>query len=610
MRKDRFLRLLNGAAIIAVMGLGAAVVSAEDKPAEPKAEVTFETRDVNTFSGAYLAARTADIDRDFVTATELYRKALALQPDNADIAQRLMITYLMNGDFKKAVESADTLKSDASVERITSMVRGVDAIQSKNYRKAGEILKYEGPNDLDRLMTGLLQAWAIAGEGKTKQALSAVDKLEGPEWFGIFKNYVSGTIALQAGDLDAARSRLNTTILDRDGASGAPDTFMRAVFALARLEANAGNKQKALDTIAVGEGVVNNYTPLDALRASIEKGEKQVQQVATPADGAASVLFAVAAALNRGGAEDIVTLYLQTARALDPDSADILIMLGGIAETLKKPEQAVALYRQVPDDSPMRRLSELQLGLSLASVGRVDEAKTHLQALIDQDPKNMRSYLALGSVLSDAKDYKAMGALYDRAAEAIGPTPQRSDWTIFFQRGIAYERLKEWPKAEPNFKKALELNPDQAQVLNYLGYSWVDMNMNLDEAMNMIRKAVELKPDDGYIVDSLGWAYFRLGKFDEAVVELERAAELMAGDPTINDHLGDAYWRVGRKLEATFQWRQALELKPEPTEIPKIQAKIDNGLPPLDNTIPAADAGNGAQPKKEPEADVATGKKS
>ncbi|WP_377290586.1 tetratricopeptide repeat protein [Rhizobium sp. SG2393] len=610
MRKDRFLRLLNGAAIIAVMGLGAAVVSAEDKPAEPKAEVTFETRDVNTFSGAYLAARTADIDRDFVTATELYRKALALQPDNADIAQRLMITYLMNGDFKKAVESADTLKSDASVERITSMVRGVDAIQSKNYRKAGEILKYEGPNDLDRLMTGLLQAWAIAGEGKTKQALSAVDKLEGPEWFGIFKNYVSGTIALQAGDLDAARSRLNTTILDRDGASGAPDTFMRAVFALARLEANAGNKQKALDTIAVGEGVVNNYTPLDALRASIEKGEKQVQQVATPADGAASVLFAVAAALNRGGAEDIVTLYLQTARALDPDSADILIMLGGIAETLKKPEQAVALYRQVPDDSPMRRLSELQLGLSLASVGRVDEAKTHLQALIDQDPKNMRSYLALGSVLSDAKDYKAMGALYDRAAEAIGPTPQRSDWTIFFQRGIAYERLKEWPKAEPNFKKALELNPDQAQVLNYLGYSWVDMNMNLDEAMNMIRKAVELKPDDGYIVDSLGWAYFRLGKFDEAVVELERAAELMAGDPTINDHLGDAYWRVGRKLEATFQWRQALELKPEPTEIPKIQAKIDNGLPPLDNTIPAADAGNGVQPKKEPEADVATGKKS
>ncbi len=150
---------------------------------------------------------------------------------------------------------------------------------------------------------------------------------------------------------------------------------------------------------------------------------------------------------------------------------------------------------------------------------------------------------------------------------------------IFFQRGIAYERLKKWDKAEPNFRKALELNPDQPQVLNYLGYSWVDMNSNLDEGLGMIRKAVDLRPDDGYIVDSLGWAYYRLNRFDDAVVELERAAELKAGDATINDHLGDAYWRVGRKLEAVFQWNRTLSSKPEEAEIPKIKDKIENGLP-------------------------------
>ena len=90
--------------------------------------------------------------------------------------------------------------------------------------------------------------------------------------------------------------------------------------------------------------------------------------------------------------------------------------------------------------------------------------------------------------------------------------------------------------------------------MNYLGYSWVDMNMNLDEALDMIRKAVDLRPSDGYIVDSLGWAYYRLGRFDEAVRELERAVSLKPDDPVLNDHLGDAYWRAGRKLEATFQW--------------------------------------------------------
>jgi Flp pilus assembly protein TadD len=258
----------------------------------------------------------------------------------------------------------------------------------------------------------------------------------------------------------------------------------------------------------------------------------------------------------------------------------------------------------------MRRVSELQLGLALANVGKVDEAKKHLQALIELDPKNIRNYLAYGSVLSDAKAYKEMGELYDRAVEAIGPVPKRSDWTVFFQRGIAYERQKLWDKAEPNFLKALEINPNQPQVLNYLGYSWVDMNINLEEGLDMIRKAVELKPDDGYIVDSLGWAYFRMNRFDEAVTELERAAELMAGDPTINDHLGDAYWRVGRKLEAVFQWNQALELKPEEPEIPKIKAKIENGLPPLKDSVPTAADAKETQPKKAAPETAAPDKKS
>src|SRR5690606_7405591 len=174
-----------------------------------------------------------------------------------------------------------------------------------------------------------------------------------------------------------------------------------------------------------------------------------------------------------------------------------------------------AYYQQVPDDSPMQRISELQLGLALAGTDKVDEAREHLKELIASDPSDLRSYLAYGSVLSNAKDYAAMAANYDKAVEVIGPVAKAGDWTIYFQRGIAYERLKEWDQAEPNFKKALELNPDQPQVLNYLGYSWGDKNINLDKAMDMIRRAVELRPNDGYIVDSLGWAHYRLGQIDD-----------------------------------------------------------------------------------------------
>ncbi len=253
----------------------------------------------------------------------------------------------------------------------------------------------------------------------------------------------------------------------------------------------------------------------------------------------------------------------------------------------------------MPATSPLKRLSELQLGLNLADLKRHDEAIKHLKALVDANPDDMRGYLALGGVYASTDNYRASADVYDKAVSVL-KTPTNTNWNVFYQRGIAYERLKQWPKAEPNFKKALELFPNQPQVLNYLGYSWIDMNMNLEEGLEMIKKAVDLRPSDGFIIDSLGWGYYRLGRYEEAVTELERAVALQPADPVLNDHLGDAYWRVGRKLEATFQWNRALGLKPEEAEIPKIKLKIENGLPELKKTEPASAEAKDEKPVQNP----------
>jgi Flp pilus assembly protein TadD len=147
-------------------------------------------------------------------------------------------------------------------------------------------------------------------------------------------------------------------------------------------------------------------------------------------------------------------------------------------------------------------------------------------------------------------------------------TPEREHWTVAYFRAISYERAGEWELAEPDFRTALQLEPDHPSVLNYLGYSLVDQGLKLDEAMKMVEKAVELRPNDGYIVDSLGWAHYKLGNYEEAVTHLERAISLSCGDhqcssdPVINDHLGDAYWRVGREIEARFQWSHARDSDP------------------------------------------------
>ena len=608
MRQTIAHRLLSSAAIAVVLSLGAvpaAYAQADETPAAAAEQaVPFDATDVDTFSGAFLAGRTADVDKDYANAIGLYQKALQLEPGNVEIRQRLMIALFMSGDFQAGVKLAEDMKNDPSVERITTIVRGLNAIHEKDYAKAESILKYEGPNDLERMMNNLLVAWARAGAGKTDEALKMIEGLKGPEWFAIFRNYHAGALAAMSGNIQKARSHLNEAVLDRDGGQTAPDTYVRSVMALARLEASEGNKQKALDAISVGDGFINNYSPLKALRDSVNNGEKPAQQILTPEQGAAAVLFSVGSALNRQGADDAVALYLQASFALDPESADTLVLLGGIAENGQQPQRAIEFYKQVPEDSPMRRVSELQLGLALAQTGDVEEARKHLTALIASDPKDIRSYIAYGSILSDAKDYAAMAANFDKAVEIIGPVPSRGDWSIFFQRGIAYERLKQWDKAEPSFRKALELSPEQPQVLNYLGYSWVDMNRNLDEGLDMIKRAVELRPDDGYIVDSLGWAYFRLNRFDDAVTELERAVEIKAGDATINDHLGDAYWRVGRKFEGVYQWQRALTMKPDIAEIAKIEAKIKDGLPAVAEQIadvkPAVDPSKTIDPNADP----------
>jgi Flp pilus assembly protein TadD len=225
--------------------------------------------------------------------------------------------------------------------------------------------------------------------------------------------------------------------------------------------------------------------------------------------------------------------------------------------------------------------------MDLDSLDRTDEAKKQLEKLIAERPKDLEAILALGNILRGRKEFAECADVYTKGMVGIDK-PQKSDWLMFYFRGICFERSKQWGKAEADLKKALELFPEQPQVLNYLGYSWIDQGINLDEGMRMIRRAVEQKPDDGYIVDSLGWAYFRIGNYEDSVKQLERAVELKPEDPTINDHLGDVYWRIGRTPEAKFQWSHARDLKPEPEELPKIEEKLRSGL--ADETSSAAEA--------------------
>ena len=146
-------------------------------------------------------------------------------------------------------------------------------------------------------------------------------------------------------------------------------------------------------------------------------------------------------------------------------------------------------------------------------------------------------------------------------------------------RGIAYERIGDWEKAERDLLSSLEVNPNQAYVINYLAYSWIEKGLNIEKSLEMLEKANSLKSNDPYITDSLGWALYKLKRYDESKEYLQTAVRLMPGDPIVNDHYGDVLWKKGQKIQARYYWKYVLKLEKTEKDLKKkIEKKLIKGL--------------------------------
>jgi tetratricopeptide (TPR) repeat protein len=530
-------------------------------------------------SGSYLAARHAGGQGDVAAAASYYRAALRGDPRNNELLGRTFLAVLANGEVEEGVKLAERVLQVDKNESIARLILGVRAVKQKQYPVARRELAQSIRGPITDLAATLLSAWTMANPAEAKRAIDSIDKLAGADWYAIFKELHAALILDVAGQKkDAAKHFERAYKLD--------PTALRVVQAYGSFLARQGNTAEALKVFATFDEALPRHPLIVEAVNDLKAGKKLPLMVDTPQAGAAEVLYGLGAALGRHGGEDLGLIYLQFSLYLAPSRPLALLSLGDLYEAMKKPELANKAYERVLLNSPLHRYAQIQLALNLDSLDRTDEAKASLEKVIAANPSDLEAIMALGNVLRGRKQFAECADVYSKGIDTIGK-PEKSNWMIYYFRGICFERAKQWPKAEADLKMALALFPDQPHVLNYLGYSWIDQGVNLDEGMRMIKRAVEQRADDGYIVDSLGWAYYRLGNMEEAVKQLERAIELKPEDPTINDHLGDAYWRVGRELEARFQWSHARDLKPEPDDLAKIEAKLKSGLP--DDTAPEAE---------------------
>ena len=520
-------------------------------------------------AGAYLAARHASIFSDYRAAADYFARAIVQDPSNPILIENAVLAYLGLGEVDRAVAVARRLISLGATSQVANMALLADGIKRENFE--GVLTDLAAGQSIGPLVDGLLKAWAQLGMGHMADALDSFDEVAATQGIEVFGLYHKALALALVGDFEAADEILSGR------ADGTLQLTRRGIIAFAQVLSQLERNTDALDLLEKSFGTELDPA-LAKMRTDLEAGKMlPFDALGNAKDGVAELFLVVAGALSGEAADGYTLLYSRLAEYLRPGHVDAMLLSASLLEKMERYELATESYNKVPPDHPSFDAAELGRAEALRKSGKTEAAIEVLQQLARARADNAEVHITLGDALRGLERYEEAVKAYDTAV-ALYDAPGRNQWILFFARGIANERTDQWQQAEADFRKALELNPGQPQVLNYLGYSFVEMGENLDEALAMIEQAVAGEPNSGYIVDSLGWVQFRTGKYSDAVVNLERAAELMAVDPVVNDHLGDAYWAVGRKIEAEFQWKRALSFDPDEPEAVRIRRKLEVGL--------------------------------
>ncbi len=521
-------------------------------------------------SGAFLAGRVAERNHAFAEASEYFARALSLDPMNPAITDALANALVGLGNVEAAVPLAEALDARGQASQALQMVLVTDAFARGDHATAAGRLR-DGPVG-GPLVDGLALAWALVGEGRMADALDTFDTVIAGSGMSGFGNFHKALALAAAGDVEGAEHILS------GAAAGPLPLNRRGLVARLQILSQLDRHEDAAGLIDTAFGT--DLDPeLAELRRALLAGETLAFDLVVQAsDGLAEVYFMLAEALRNEAAPEYTLLFTRLAEFLRPDHVTAILLSAQLLDRLEQHELAARSYERVPPEHAQFHIARTGLAESLYSAGRGEDAIDALFALTETHGQFASVHTALGDLLRRESRFDEASEAYDRAIDLLGE-PHPRHWFVYYTRAITHERVSRWELAEADFRKALELNPDQPHVLNYLGYSLVERREKLDEALDMIERAVAGEPDNGYITDSLGWVLYRLGRYEEAVEHMERAVELRPQDAIINDHLGDVYWAVGRKLEARFQWRRALSLGPaDDLDMDRVRRKLEVGL--------------------------------
>ena len=532
--------------------------------------------------GEYLAGSYAYYLEDSDARSEYYSRAFARAENDIPLGRRAMSSAITAGNMDLARTLAIEINQKDNKETMALTLLGEKAFKQGRHKRAQELLNPATGDLTMAIAMGLMKGWSYVATDEMDKARKTFRNLGGGSYFQNVADLQIAKAEALRGNVDAAKAAFK--IAEENGQSAIETRLAKARFLHSIGENDLALKE--LEAFSKQNGGFESG-PVAAYIAALKKGEK-IEGLLTPTQEASRALTEPAFgffAANR--ARDAAEVFLRLALSLDPRHDKAVLWLGDLLDNTERSDEAMRLYKDVPETSHYI----VSAKLAEANVHFSNEEDAKAVKVLEEVNSKHPSFItreALGRARLIRENYAEALPIYEALVNSMTEEELKANTQPLYFRGICYEREKQWDKAEADFKRVLEIEPDNADALNYLGYTWVDRGENLTEAFEMIRKAVELEPNSGAITDSLGWAHYKLGQYEEAKKKLEDAVVLSPSSATIIDHLGDVYWKLGRFREAGYQWERALEFDPTDEERANIKLKLKGQFDAVQKNVKAA----------------------
>lgn len=561
------------AALAAAIGVGTSAIAVGGDQAKAPAAAAPPAPADSGLAAAFLAGRHAESNSEANTAVDFYNRVTELDPENSGLLQNTYFLAAQSGDFATAIPAARKAFETAPRRGMAPVIIAIDHFKKREYDKAATYLEKTTGQTMNSFALPVMRPWALAPVKSAEVALAEVAPLKSFQDTAELVDVMGGLLNEFYGRKDEALAHYDTLAADIE----------KQRFSVLRLVAEGyvrlGKKDKVKELFDRFLKTHGTSLTFEAYAAAIPK---MTADKITADEGMAEGLFAAAELLLMNDPNEIraqvSTAYAQAAIYLNPDLDIARRFIGSTLSARGKFAESNAILTKLKKSAPGYLDVQMQVSENLTRMSQPDAALAILKDMLKERPQWTDAHVAMADILRQEKKYADAVTAYNSGLKFAGEG-NTGVWAIHYSRGIALERAKDWDAAEKDFRKALELQPNNPGVLNYLGYSYLDRGVKLDEARRLIENAFKQRPNDGYIIDSFGWALFMNGEYEQAVQNLEKAVESTPADGTINEHLGDAYWKVGRRNEARFQWQRALlSTEIEETQRTVINTKLERGL--------------------------------